>query len=66
MKITKCNLAIKCDADGCGNLATEDVSFDGVTTQMRFCDQCFKKLREAVKKIRLEGESDREKDKTRV
>ena len=24
MKVTKCNIAIKCDVDGCGNLATQD------------------------------------------
>lgn len=65
MKVTKCNIAIKCDVDGCGNLATQDISFDGKTVQMRFCDKCFRKIREAVAMRKNDEEVKNEKDKTR-
>lgn len=51
MKITKCNCAIKCDSDGCGELATKEISFKGVSTDLRLCSDCFKKLCDELTKV---------------
>lgn len=53
MKITKCNCAIKCDADGCGRLAEKEISFNGVSADLRLCPACYETLCRELSKTKL-------------
>lgn len=53
MKITKCNCSIKCDADGCGRLAEREISFNGVSADLRLCPVCFDALCGELTKTKL-------------
>lgn len=53
MKITKCNYAIKCDADGCGRLAEKEISFNGVSADLRLCPVCYEALCRELSKAKL-------------
>ncbi len=55
MKIEKCTVDIKCDANGCHEKAKVGLSFDGVSPQTYLCEKCAKKLYEALN-IRYKGE----------
>lgn len=44
MTIKKCNCTIKCDANGCGNLAEKEISFKRIEADLRLCPSCFKEL----------------------
>lgn len=48
MKIEKCTISIKCDANGCHEKATEKISFDGETYQLYLCGKCFEKLKKGL------------------
>lgn len=44
MIVEKCKVEIKCDANGCANVADVSVSFDGVAPQYHFCNRHAKTL----------------------
>lgn len=52
MKVEKCRHAIKCDADGCKNLADYYISTRGfIKNEFAFCEDCLKKLYAELAKL---------------
>lgn len=45
VKVEKCHHTVKCDADGCRNLANYYISTRGfIKNEFAFCEDCLKKL----------------------
>jgi len=49
MKIEKCTINLKCDANGCHNKAKHKISFDGTSWQIYICEDCGDKLYKSLK-----------------
>lgn len=52
MKVEKCRHTVKCDADGCRNLAVYYITTRGfIKNEFAFCDKCLKELYAELAKL---------------
>lgn len=60
MKKEKIDLSIVCDTPGCGNLATQKLTFTRTGASILVCDECMKEIADAFKKETEHGKANKQ------